>query len=605
MKIVNRSRKMFESIGPTITRFPLAMFFLLAATAFISYSITDTASDMNRVITTFIVGAWAAMVAQIIYERFYSTVFSRLLLYGGAIVFDVLFYVLIAANGLEGIQDFVRTSLLLSALSVAFVWVPSIRSNVKFHHTLLAGFRASFLAFLFTLVLMIGVSLLLGAIDQLLFGLPTDTYFHALNPIYSFIGPLLFLTWIPRYPGKWLKTQNEEEQSLYIEDMEKATTPPKSLEWLLSYIVIPLIAIFTVILVAYLLLNISGDFWTDNLLEPMLVSYTTIGILVYLLASTLNNAFAKQFIRWYPKVLVPLVLFQTIASFLRMREIGLTHGRYFTLMAGIFTIIAGIIFILFYSKRNSWIGALLLVFLVVSITPPVDAFTVSRNYYIRQLETTLERNDMLENGQVIAGTEDSISEADKIAISQSYRYLNRMNELDEVEWLENGSWNSHEFVNLFGFYPVNEEDGQYDDIPDYRSASIPWVRGQMTYDVQGFDRMTQFYFDGYPNQLIASGFEFEKEGEMFEVLSESRGEQGVLLIRRESGEILAEMDLQDAFEEVLSRSDSYTNEVSMEEATVSEETEEAMIEITLLNISQYEETPSEYNGEIVIKVGVR
>lgn len=606
MKIANRARELFQNIGPTVMRFPLAFLYFIAGTGLNAIAIGESFrdADIGRFITTCYVGALAAVVAQIIYERFYSAAQKRWLLYGGAVLFSILYYFLVAAGGLEELPDIIRTSLIFFALWITFVWVPSIRSRTGFHHSLLAALRAGFLAFLFTLVLLIGVSLLLGAVDTLLFELPLNTYLHFQNPIYSFIGPLLFLIWTPVYPGKWLESRPREEQETEYAEMEKAITPPRSLEWLISYIVIPLIAVFTVILIAYLLLNISGDFWTDNLLEPMLVAYTTIGILVYLLASTLDNAFANMFIRWYPKVLVPLVFFQTIASFLRMREIGLTHGRYFVLMTGIFTIISGIIFIRFFSKRNTWIGGLLLVFLLVSITPPVDAFTVSRSYYVRQLENALERNNMLQNGQITAADEAVVSDEDKETITRSYQYLNRMNELDRVEGIEASSGSNFDFVNLFGFEPVSQAADDVDDIPDYRRASVFGVTDQMFFNVEEFDQVMRYYFNDEPRNVLTPPSEFAKDGERYTLSTEERDGRGVLLVRNNDTDVLVELDLQQAFEEVLAGA-SINNDITMEEATFREETEEAVLEIHLLQLNHYSDTPEEYDGEIVIKVGIK
>ena len=54
----------------------------------------------------------------------------------------------------------------------------------------------------------------------------------------------------------------------------EAAKCPKFFEILISYIIIPLIAVFTIILLVYIIKNIGGEFWSDNLLEPMIVSYS-------------------------------------------------------------------------------------------------------------------------------------------------------------------------------------------------------------------------------------------------------------------------------------------------------------------------------------------
>ena len=70
---------------------------------------------------------------------------------------------------------------------------------------------------------------------------------------------------------------------------------------------------------------------------------------------------------------------------------GVTHGRYYVILFGIFATIAGLIFSFLPIKKNGIIVAVLIVFSAISIIPPIDAFTVSRVNQINLLEKTLLR----------------------------------------------------------------------------------------------------------------------------------------------------------------------------------------------------------------------
>ena len=153
-------------------------------------------------------------------------------------------------------------------------------------------FKSFFIALFFSGVLMAGISIIIGATDQLIFSIDSKAFSHASNLIFLLFGPIYFLSLIPFYPGK----ANEDKENL-PEAIQKAANCPKFLEVLISYIIIPLIAVFTLILLIYIIQNIGGEFWTDNLLEPMLVSYAITVILVYILASELENKFAIYFRR--------------------------------------------------------------------------------------------------------------------------------------------------------------------------------------------------------------------------------------------------------------------------------------------------------------------
>src|SRR5699024_5511234 len=147
-----------------------------------------------------------------------------------------------------------------------------------FHQHFLAIFKSILTILLFSLVLTIGTAAIILTVDNLLFSVPTNAVSHAMNIIWSLFAPIYFLGMIPYYD------ERDSEETYHV---------PRFLEILLVYIVIPLTAIYTVILLLYVVLNISGEFWTDNLLEPMLVSYAIVVIVVYLLTCNLDHRFAS------------------------------------------------------------------------------------------------------------------------------------------------------------------------------------------------------------------------------------------------------------------------------------------------------------------------
>src|SRR5690606_20333630 len=236
-----------------------------------------------------------------------------------------------------------KTGVAIFALVMAFIWVPSIKSKITFNESFMSVFKAFFITVLFSAVISIGLDAILLAVDQLLFSLNYKAYGHVLNIVFSLFAPTFFLSFTPPYPGKKDAGRLGGDKALQEGKVAKAVDTPKLLGILISYIIIPLTAVYTVILLAYVLLNIRGDFWTNNLLEPMLVSYAITVILVYILASSIENQFAVLFRKVFPKVLIPIVLLQTVASILRIGEMGITHGRYYVILFGIFAIIAGVI----------------------------------------------------------------------------------------------------------------------------------------------------------------------------------------------------------------------------------------------------------------------
>ena len=253
-------------------------------------------------------------------------------------------------------------------------------------------------------------------------------------------------------------TKIQIKNILKTKTIQKAAHCPKFLEVLISYIIIPLLAVFTFILLIYIVQNIGGDFWTDNLLEPMLVSYAITVILVYILASEINNRFTEWFRKIFPKILVPIVIFQIVSSILKMSDMGLTHNRYFVIIFGVFAAIVGILLSFLPVRKNGIVALLLIIFSAISIVPPVDAFTISRNSQTETLENVLVKNNMLENNQIKANA--SISDKDKEIITNSMSYLSRMEYTNKIEWLPDDFNMYEDFSDTFGFeefYPERED----------------------------------------------------------------------------------------------------------------------------------------------------
>ena len=117
--------------------------------------------------------------------------------------------------------------------------------------------------------------------------------------------------------------------------------------------------------------------------------YSSAGLIIYILASRLENRFAVLYQRIFPKVLVPVVVMQLISVYIRLNAYGVTESRYYVALFGVFSIVIGIILSFKPVKRNGLIALLAAGFAVLSIIPPVDAFTISRNSQVTRLENML------------------------------------------------------------------------------------------------------------------------------------------------------------------------------------------------------------------------
>lgn len=570
MKWTNAIKGTFKGMGQSISRFPLTSLFLVAIAGLNAMTIEQTDSDFTRLIFTFVIGAMLGVVGQMLYERFGKNETLRYGLFGGAAILTLLYYFIIGPQHDFNLVLSIKTFVAMFALGIAFIWIPTIKNEqVPFHRSFLAILKAFFTTFLFTLVLAGGISAIFSATDYLLFDMDYDILSHLMNIVVSLFAPIYFLSLTPIYPGTLTYTALQDEKSI------DAFSVPRFLEVLISYIVIPLVAIYTLILIVYVGINFTGDFWTDNLLEPLLVSYAIIVIVVLILSYNIENRLAIQFRQIFPKVLLPIVIFQTIASILKIGEMGITHGRYYVILFGLFATITGVIFGFFKEKHHGYIALVLLILSTISIVPPVDAFTISRRSQVNFLEEVLADNDMLEDNQVTANNDIPVE--DKMAITKAVDYLLEMDYQKDVSFLPDEMNRYNDFERVFGFSQTYSNTdpvgGMYQYV--YLDEASNYV-----VEISEYDIMTNLYLI---STQTTEPISFEVDGETFTLEIEMNNDYPELIILNSEDVEYISYSTQEIFEQVFGEDLSTSNpsqNLSVEEAQF--QTENDQVQLNLL-----------------------
>lgn len=598
MKLIKNLQQTFQGLLHAGSRYPLTVLFLAAVLGVNAISIQQEQENYTRYLFTFLIGALLSGVAQHVYERFSKKQSDRFLLMGGAILLSIGYYFIIRTTAEYSLEISIKTGVAAFALIFAFIWVPTIKKKLSFNESFMSAFKAFFITILFTVIIAIGVSSILFAIDRLLFSVDYKATLHLLNVVFSLFAPLYFLSFTPPYVDMEKNDIAKEDTLAKKEQVRQAVSCPRNLEILLSYVVIPLTVIYTAILLAYIVLNIGSSFWTDNLLEPLLVSYAVTVILVYILASTIENKFAVVFRKIFPKVLIPIVLFQTIASILKIREMGITQGRYYVILFGVFATIAGLVFSFLPVRKNGLVAAVLIVFCLISIIPPIDAFTVSRVNQTHLLEDVLVKNKMLENNEVIPNP--SISEKDKVRVTETFDYLERMDYVKDVEWLPSDAATYQQFETTFGFAKEYEnqnsfQSGQY--------VSLDWDNG-LNLSVEGYDQLIRLNLYGSQAGSSEEGvISFEKDGSAYTLMQQLKddGYYSLSLTDEEDKELI-QIDMKEIFDEILTDENVQKGTLTMDEATIVKENKRAKVKILVESMDAYED---QYGGSFYLFVEIK
>lgn len=440
MNFAQKSRARLRNMSLAITRFWFSIIVFILTTGTVMFAI-ETETDLSKEILTLVMAGLLGIAVRLICERLSNRPIQiPLLLYANVLLFSVGYYLYLYYTDFYLYLTGVRSGILVFIICMSIIWIPSIkRDEFAFSRSFMVFVKAQFVAILFSLVLMLGLYAIVGAYSFLIQTVDYTIYAHIGALTWFGFFTLYFLSLIPHFP-----TNIESADDNYL----RAAMVPRFLEILLSYIVIPIIIAYTLILLLYIIQNITGDFWNNSLLEPLLVSYVVAGWFTLFLIDTLENKTVRLFKKLFPPLLFIVTALQGASSFIKFQQLGITDGRYFILLFVIFSTLSSLIY-LFWHRKMSWIPGLLIFLSIISILPYIDAVSIGTYSQTQQLETTLNRNDMLANNTIQPNSK--LSTADKKRIVESYNYLQKVDELDKLPYFDTNYLSSREFAEVFGF----------------------------------------------------------------------------------------------------------------------------------------------------------
>ncbi|GEM00941.1 protein of unknown function [Halolactibacillus halophilus] len=577
MKVMERLEQQLNDTIQAVGRYPLAFSFILSLTIVNMIMIESNDGEMYRFSYTFVIGILFSLIFEHLYERFYIQIKVRLFLMWSALILTLGYFFLQSWPEFMSIQLGIRTSVIVLMSLLLMIWIPTIQSEFRFSQNVFVIFKNFFIALLYSIVLAIGISLIIALINALLFTTDGNVYLHFLNLIASLFFPSLFLSMMPVYIGARDQKLQKKDQVKKKNNLMSLTTTTPIFDRLLSYIIIPLTTIYSGIILIYLAINITGDLWSEVLLEPLLVSFTVVVLLVYILSLEVETKIAELFARVYPKVLLPIVLFQTIASIVKLTDTGVTYGRYFAILFGVFGTIVAIVYGFLSREKTGWIAPIFVVFGLISITPPVDAFSVSFYSQKAGLEAILEANNMLTEGEVVA--KPDLAEKDKNEIIQYINHFEELDKLEKIDYLPENLMAPGVFETIFGFPAVYE----YDRGPESFGFSVYTdLNDQQVINISGYDHILMNNVDAAMADKITM---LEHNNQRYELRTTVDEETFLFTLVDASENILVTFDGTDMFTD-LSANENY-REISVDDATYTAETDQARLTLIIQNLDYY------------------
>lgn len=285
---------------------------------------------------------------------------------------------------------------------------PAPRGFWQYNRLMLERFLT---AIVYTAVLFAGLALALAAVDQL-FGVDVaDTAYFRLWCTIAFVGTTwIFLAGVPRD----------------LEGLESLADYPPGIKIFAQYILIPIVAVYLVILSLYFAKVLITWEWPSGWIGWLVSGVAVTGILALLLAHPIaqeaGNKWVVAYARGFFAALLPSVVMLWLAVGQRVAQYGITERRYFLIVLSVWLGAIAVEQLLTRSRSVRVIPATLCAVALLTVAGPWGAYRVSERSQVRRLAGLLARHGALVEGRARA-VEGAVPEDDRREISSVLRYL--------------------------------------------------------------------------------------------------------------------------------------------------------------------------------------
>jgi hypothetical protein len=280
------------------------------------------------------------------------------------------------------------------------------------------------LAALYSGVMFLGLAGALLALDKLLGVEIANEAYARLWILISFVfSPWFFVSGIPENIGA----------------LENVDDFPTGLRVFTQYVLVPLVALYLVILTIYFGKVVFTREWPKGWIGNLVSSVAGVGTLSWLLVHPLEDkpehSWVKGFTRGFYVAMLPAIVMLWLAIWKRVDQYGVTERRYFLIVLSVWLAGTAIYYTFTKSRNIKLIPASLCLVVLVGFAGPWGAYSVSMNSQRTRLAGLLEKNALMRDGKLVRSTA-SVSDSVAKQISDGVRYLLEMHGSDAIRpWL--------------------------------------------------------------------------------------------------------------------------------------------------------------------------
>lgn len=533
MKFTERIKGQFTGLGDSFTRYPITA--ILSITLMIILIIQNERNIdgiyetemLRRLAMTAAIGMLASISLKHLQERFWQNKSSLIIVAPPTVLIMGLYYFFFTEEMTR--INTVRFVGLILTLIITIFYTLKLKENEDYEPYVIRIFYGFFITVLYSGVLYFGISAIIFTINALFDAEIDGKWFFYFFLMVTFIfGALMFLSKLPK------KDESYKEYNY-----------SKALKILLLYIVIPLITIYTGILYVYFIKILVTQEWPRGLVSNLVLWYAVVSAAVIFFITPIleENKVAQLFRTWFPRILLPILPMMFVSIGKRIMQYGVTENRYFVVLLGIWVLLIMIYFIAKKRLSNIFIPVSLSIFALVSILGPLSAFSVSNFSQNQRFTALLEKNDMLQSGEIQPGT--NVPEEDRRNISSIVNYFD-VRDPSKIKYIDD-DFKYEDFESVFGF----KREDYYFNYPETNYIYLSTEMDRTGIDIKGYDYL---YTVNYNTETVST------DGIAIELKNATN------LIVKLNEEVLMDEDLSDDIMTIVNE-----NEDKMEKAQIAYE----------------------------------